>query len=182
MKMSVIAAGLGLAGALFGVPVMAQTASDPAVLNAPGIQFWNVYGAGQTSKAHKDKDVQGGMALKITIPKATENAWDIGASVPITGAYKKGDQIVVVIYARLVSDDPLARLEIPATVQIASPPYTGIIPGKLLVSPVWQPLTLIGTADADYAGGQTNVALSLGGPAKTLDFGPVFILNQGQKP
>jgi hypothetical protein len=175
-------AGMGLIGTFWGLPALAQTASDPAVLNAPGVQFWNVYGTGQTSKAHKDKDVQGGMALKIIIPKATENAWDIGASVPITGAYKKGDQIVVVIYARLVSDDPLARLEIPATVQIASPPYTGLIPGKLLVSPVWQPLTIVGTADADYAGGQTNVALSLGGAAKALDLGPVFMLDQGPKP
>jgi len=173
-------AGLVLAGAMWVVsgPVMAQTADNPAVLNTPGIQFWNVYGA-QASKPHKDKDVQGGMALRVAITK-TVNVWDVGASVPITGGYKAGDHIVVGIYARLVSDDAAASIDIPATVQTATTPYTGIIQGRIHLTTAWQLLPVSGVANADYAENTTNLALSLGGEAKTIELGPVFVLNQGQ--
>ncbi|WP_031237995.1 hypothetical protein [Asticcacaulis sp. AC466] len=179
MKISIMLSALVLACAT--TPVLAQTADNPVVLNQPGAQFWNVYGAAQTHKAHKDKDVQGGGAMQVVITAPTQNAWDVGASLPVTTAYKKGDKIVVGVYAKLVSKDPAATVQVPAVIQINAAPYSPAIQqGFITVTTSWQLLSITGVANDDYAADKTALSLSLGGAVKTLELGPAFILNEGQ--
>ncbi len=163
-------------------PAPAQTVDNPTVLNAPGVNAWNVYGTGQVNKLYKDPAVQGGGAIRITIAKPTENAWDIGMSTSIDKAFKKGETIMLAVYAKVESDDPDTLMDVPAAIQISSSPYTGIIQGKFTLTTKWQLLHIEGVSNDDYAAGKANVALSLGGSAKKIDIGPAFVLDEGVVP
>ena len=176
---------LGLAAAVTGLTggmAMAQTAADPVVLNAPGVNAWNIYGNGQVNKLYKEPAVQGGGAMRVTIANPTENAWDIGMSTSIDKPFKKGETLVVAVYAKVESTDPDTLVDIPVAVQINTSRYTGIIQGKITLTTTWQLLNIEGVANADYPAGKTNVALSLGGSAKKIDIGPAFVLDQGVVP
>lgn len=163
-------------------PALAQTVDNPTVLNAPGVNAWSVYGAGQVNKLYKDPAVQGGGAMRITIAQPTENAWDIGMSTPVDKAFKKGETIMLAVWAKVESDDADTLVKIPAAIQINTSPYTGIIQGRITLTTQWQLLHIEGVSNDDYAAGKTNVALSLGGSAKKIDIGPAFVLDEGILP
>ncbi len=167
-----------IAGLLMGatVPTAAgQAASEPVVLNQPSAN-WNVYGPGQTHKGRKDAAVQGGGAIRVTIPAKPANAWDIGASSPIQGAIAKGDKLVLAIWARLTDGGADGRTSIAGAIQQASPPYAPIVSGSVELTGEWKLVHIEGVAAGDHPAGTANVALTLGGAAHTIDLGPVFVL------
>ncbi|MEM9966073.1 MAG: hypothetical protein AAGC58_12080 [Asticcacaulis sp.] len=168
-----VAMGLGLSSPA----AMAQDGIEKNLINRPDVKGWNVYGEGQTHKFRKDKEVQGGGALRIDIAANRPNVWDIGASAPITGAIKAGDKLILIVWARHEGE---GSVSIPAVIQKGSPPYTPIIASTLTVTPEWKMATLEGVSPADYAAGEANIALQLGGQAVKLDLGPAFVLNMGQ--
>ncbi|MFT4090208.1 MAG: hypothetical protein QM645_05710 [Asticcacaulis sp.] len=172
--LSIMLVSLGLS--LSALPASAQNATD-SLINTPDVKGWNVYGEGQTHKFRKEKAVQGGGALRIDIPAAKPNVWDIGASAPITGAIKAGDKLVLIVWAR---HEDSGVVTLPAVIQKGSAPYTPIVAGTLNISSEWQMVTLEGIAPADYKAGEANLALQLGGQAVKLDLGPVFVMNMGQ--
>ena len=162
--------------ALIACPIAAPaTAQDGQMLNQPSAN-WNVYGPGQTHKGHKDNAVQGGGAIRVTIPAKPANAWDIGASTEISEPIHKGDTLMFAFYARLVSDDPSARASVAASIQQSTPPYAAIVAGEVSFGNEWTLVHITGVADADYAAGEANAALSLGTAAQTIDLGPAFIM------
>ena len=150
-------------------------AQDGQMLNQPSAN-WSVYGPGQTHKGHKDQDVQGGGAMRVTIPAKPANVWDIGASTEISEPIHKGDTLMFAFYARLVSDDPSARASVAASIQQSTPPYAAIVAGDVSFGNEWTLVHITGVADADYAAGEANAALSLGTDAQTIDLGPAFIM------
>ncbi len=157
-------------------PVMAgQSAKEPVVLNQPSAN-WTVYGPGQTHKGRKDAAVQGGGAIRVTIPAKPANAWDIGASSPIKGAIAKGDRLVLAFWARLAEGGAEGRTTISGTIQRASAPYGAIVTGSVELTAEWKLVHIEGIAAGDYPAGAANVALTLGGAAHTIDLGPVFVL------
>lgn len=168
-----LTAGLSLASPA----AIAQDGIEKNLINAPDVKGWNVYGDGQSHKFRKDKDVQGGGALRIDISAARPNVWDIGASAPITGAIKAGDKLILIVWARHEGE---GTVEIPAVIQKGSPPYTPIVASTLTVTSEWKMATLEGVSPADYKAGEANIALQLGGQAVKLDLGPAFVLNMGQ--
>ena len=171
MNYPVMAALLALA---LPIAAQAQTA-EPVVLNEPSAN-WNVYGAGQTHKGRKDAAVQGGGAVRVTIPAKPANPWDIGASAPIKGAIAKGDRLVLAFWARLAEGGADGRTAISGSIQLGSPPYTPVITGQVELTGEWKLVHVEGIAPADYAAGAANVALTLGSAAHTIDLGPVFVL------
>lgn len=152
-----------------------QSASEPVVLNQPSAN-WNVYGPGQTHKGRKDAAVQGGGAIRVTIPAKATNAWDIGASSPIQGAIAKGDTLVLAFWARLADGGSDGRTSIAGAIQQASPPYAPIVSGAVQLTAEWKLVHIEGVAASDHAAGTANIALTLGGAAHTIDLGPVFVL------
>jgi hypothetical protein len=175
-----LAAALAAMSLLTTAPVLAQTADDPVVLNAPGAGAWNIYGAGQTHASFKDKDVQGGGGVRITVANATVNPWDVGMSTSIDKPIKAGDHLVVAVWAKAESQDANAVVMIPAAIGLAAAPYTQVISGQLKLTTAWQLLHFEGVSNADYAVGKVNLSLQLGGQPKKVDFGPAFVLDQGQ--
>lgn len=163
----------------FAAPTLAIAQDDLAkqIINTPNVALWNVYGPGQTHKLRKDPKVQGGGAMRVDIAKAQANVWDIGASVPINGAIKAGDNLLLIVWIRHEGE---GTISIPAIIQKGTPPYSPILPGTLVATSEWQMATIKGVANGDYSAGESNVALQLGGTAGKIDLGPVFVLNQGQ--
>lgn len=167
-----IALALTLLASSAPAPLLAQAAGE-TMLNTPSVQDWNVYGAGQTHKLRKDDSVQGGGAMRVDVSKAPENVWDIGASAPVSGAIAKGDRLVIAFWARLESG---GSADIPAVLQVASPPYAPIVAGSVTVGGEWKLVSITGAAAGDHAAGSANVALQLGGAARKIDLGPVFVM------
>ena len=171
MNYPVMAALLALA---LPVAAQAQTA-EPVVLNEPSAN-WSVYGAGQTHKGRKDAAVQGGGAVRVTIPAKPANPWDIGASAPIKGAIAKGDKLVLAFWARLERGGSEGGATIGGSIQLAAPPYTPIVTGQVGLTGEWKLVHVEGVAGSDHPAGTANVALTLGGAAHVIDLGPVFVL------
>jgi len=159
---------LGAAGA------GAQQAADE-LLNTPSAN-WNVYGPGQTHKGVRDKDVQGGGAMRVTVASMPANAWDAGASFPITKPIRKGDMLLLAFYARLVTGGTDGKTEIAASIQRSTSPYDPIITGRVTLTPTWQLVHVEAPAPADYPAGSANIALSIGTAVHTIDLGPVFVM------
>lgn len=152
-----------------------RSASEPIILNEPSAN-WNVYGPGQTHKGRKDSAIQGGGAIRVTIPAKAANPWDIGASSPIKGAIAKGDRLVLAFWARLAEGGSAGRTTISGAIQQASPPYGAIVAGPVELTGEWKLVHIEGVAASDHPAGTANVALTLGSAAHTIDLGPVFVL------
>lgn len=166
-----------LAIAALAAPMAPATAvaQDAKMLNTPSAN-WNVYGPGQTHKAHKDKDVQGGGAVRVTIPAKPANVWDIGASTVITKPIHKGDKLIFAFWVKLISGGVDGKSTLAANLQQSSAPYAAIITGQVEITSEWKLVHIRGIANADYPAGAANAALSLGGAAHTFDLGPAFIM------
>ena len=168
MRIALAAAALALTG-----PIQAQTdTAPPPLLNEP-TAGWNVFGPGQTHKARKEAAVQGGVAMRVTIPAKPTNAWDIGASVPIDKPIAKGDKLILALWVRVADGE---AGDIGAAIQQNSAPYAPIVAGRVPVTKEWQLVHINGIAAADHPAGQTNVALTLGDGARTIDLGPAFVM------
>jgi hypothetical protein len=169
----VLLALVAIAAPLAAMPAAAQ--SDDKMLNAPSAN-WNVYGPGQTHKARKDKEVQGGGAIRVTIPTKPANVWDAGASTAIAKPIRKGDRLVFAFWARLVSGGADGRSTLVANIQRSSAPYDPIVSGQVEIVGEWKLVHVRGTAAADFPAGSANAALSLGTAAHSFDLGPAFIM------
>ena len=161
-----------IAAPMAGVAVAAQ---DAKLLNVPSAN-WNVYGSGQTHKAHRDKNVQGGGAVRVAIPIKPANVWDIGASTAITKPIRKGDKLIFAFWVKLVSGGADGKSAVAAHIQRSSAPYDAIVTGQVELTGEWKLVHVRGIANADYPPGAANAALSLGGAAHTFDLGPAFIM------
>lgn len=169
------AAFLAIAIAFAAVPAQAADEAAPPLLNEP-TAGWNVYGPGQTHKARKDAAVQGGTAMRVTIPAKPANPWDIGASVPISGGIAKGDRLILAFWVRLADGGADGPADLGAAIQQNSAPYAPIVAGRVAISGEWKLVHLKGIAGDAYPAGKANVALTLGDAARTIDLGPAFVM------
>ncbi|HEY0594790.1 hypothetical protein [Sphingopyxis sp.] len=176
MMTKIHAAFLAVAIAFAAGPVSAEEeAGAPQMLNEP-TAGWNVYGPGQTHKVRKDAAVQGGTAMRVTIPAKPANPWDIGASVPISGGIAKGDRLILALWVRLADGGAAAPADLGAAIQQNSAPYAPIVAGRVAITGEWKLVHLKGIAGDAYPPGKANVALTLGDAARTIDLGPAFVM------
>lgn len=169
---------LAVAIVLAAGPVSAEEKSGtPQMLNEP-TAGWSVYGPGQTHRARKDGAVQGGSAMRVTIPAKPANPWDIGASVPIRDSIAKGDKLILALWIRLAEGaaGTAGAAELGAAIQQNSAPYTPIVTGRLAITDEWKLVHIKGIAAEAYPAGAANVALTLGDAARTIDLGPAFVM------
>lgn len=150
------------------------------LLNAPDTIYG--YGTGLTTSAIQAPDVAGGKATRAVATKAGGNTWDAGAGTPINGAIKKGDTILISVWLRAAETPngaPSATLSQIGVHQSVSP--WGIIAatGATLPKGQWKRVTAFAVATADYPAGTTGFGLQLGGAVRTIDIGPVYVLNLG---
>jgi hypothetical protein len=181
MKKLVLLGALALA-----LPTAAAIAQDPAAIlkyavNQPGVNYV-AYGPTQTAKVIKDAKVQGGQAYRVEIGAKGPNAYTSGATSPIGKPISKEDRVVIAFWARAPKVAAGKTTPIPfAGLQLASAPYTQFVFGSADVGNEWKMFEVRGVADKDYAAGQPNVALHLAAEKTTIDLGPIFVLDLGQK-
>jgi endoglucanase len=168
------------ASASAAVPAKEEDDILKYLINSPKVSGWAVYGEGQTHALRQDKSSVVKSALRVTVPAARPNPWDIGAAVALNGNIKKGDKLVFAVMARLDSAEPTAKAQITAIIQQNEAPYTGIVSGQITLTPQWETLSFAGIAPADYPAGKANVSLHLGHIKGGVELGPVYVLNMGQ--
>jgi hypothetical protein len=174
-----LVASAGLAVVL-AASAVAQQPADLAskFVNDPGAP--QVTGAKAT--LHNDSKVQGGKAIRITIPGKRKNVWDSAVGSALTKPVKAGDHLVLAFWARLEKGEngaTTATLPYNA-VQLAASPWTPLFNSAVDIGPQWEMHEIRGTADKDYAAGALTVTMHIATARQTIDVGPVIVLDLGQ--
>jgi hypothetical protein len=150
------------------------------IINNPSPSAYRVYGLQTVPKPRSDSTVQGGKALRLTIPGAGQSPYAIGLSDPILKPVKKGDKLVLAFWARFEkAEGPSVKIA-SVSIQLASAPYTGLFGQPVDIGPEWKMYTVEGVADRDYAAGEINVSMHLATGKQVIDLGPIFLLDMGQ--
>ncbi len=163
-------------------PPAAPTATAPGTgrpLNTPDVRAWTIFGSHSYGLV-PEPGLPHGNALEVKVLKPTENTWDVGVSLPLSGAVKAGDRFTFAVRARLKAADPGTQLDVPAVIEGASAPYAEVLSGTLVVTTQWQWLRVTGIAAHDHAPGTLNAALQVGNAAKVIDLGPAVVTDEGQ--
>lgn len=149
------------------------------IINAPTPETFTVYGLAAKPAVVKDKNVQGGRALRVPITAASDQPWSVGLISSITQPVKKGDKLVIVVWARAEKLPEGASSAKIATIQVglAKEPYSAVFRGEGEAGSEWKMLHVVGTADRDYAVGDISVSLHLATAKQVLDIGPVLLLD-----
>ena len=172
---------MALACALLIAPLGAAAAQDDdiatKIINKPGTT--NVRGV--KAKNRNDSGVQGGKAIRLPVVK-TANAWDVSLNSEIDKPIKAGDNLILAFWARAEKgeDSGTTAKVSHAAIQVNSPPWSSVVQGQATIGPDWELHQIKGKADKDYAAGGVGVTIHLGDASRTIDFGPLFVLNMGQ--
>jgi hypothetical protein len=160
-------------------PVMLpQLEGKGTLINDPANQGWAFYGTNTTHKSVPAKGMPGDSAVQFTISAVTANAYDSGASVPVSGEIKQGDQLLVAVLARTISaETPDGRGKLGLRVQQNSAPYPGFGEHVIAVGPNWQLFQLKTRATLDIAAGKAAIGLHLGGAKQVIEVGRVYVLS-----
>jgi hypothetical protein len=176
--MSVGAAAL-LAPVTAPIAAYAQDDLMKKLINKPDAGAWGVYGAGQTNKKVRDKDVTGGGATKVTVTSATASGqeWQTSAGTGIEGGYKQGDKLLVAVWMKAADVEGGGPGKARLQVQLSAAPYTPLGQKMLSVTNSWQlhPFEVI--SDADHDKNSTTVTVHLGFAKQTIFLGPALVLN-----
>lgn len=156
-----------------------QTDISKQIINAPTPETFNVYGLSAKPAVVKDKNVQGGRALRVPIAGGGDQPWSVGLISTINQPVKKGDKLVIVVWARAEKLPEGASSAKISTIQVglAKEPYTTVFKGEGEVGSEWKMVHVVGTADRDYAVGDISVSLHLATAKQVLDIGPILLLD-----
>lgn len=176
---------LFIIAAIAATPAWAQTqpASQPdiskQIINSPTPETFNVYGLSTKPAVVKDKNVQGGRALRVPIASASDQPWSVGLISSINQPVKKGDKLVVAVWARAEKLPEGAQTAKIATIQVglSKEPYTTVFKGEAEVGTEWKMVHVAGTVDRDYAAGDISVSLHLATAKQVIDIGPILLLD-----
>ena len=155
-----------------------QAATDPAmefVINAPRATAWNVYGDKQANQ-QVPCDAVGKSCVRVSLGQALPNPWDIGAVMPVQADIHKGDELRVVLWARLDSDDPNAKATVPVLLQQADAPYTSLMSGSVTLTSRMAVVAIAGIARENHAAGSVNLSLQLGQLGQPVVLGAPYVL------
>ncbi|MET3725044.1 hypothetical protein [Sphingomonas trueperi] len=161
------------------LPAQAQGDVSKQIINAPAPESFAVYGVSGQPSVVKDKNVQGGRALRIAIPAASDQPWTIGLNSAVNQPVKKGDKLVIAVWARASTLPEGAATAKIAGIQLglSKAPYTPVFRGEAAVGGTWQMVHANGVADRDYAGGELTVSLQLATGKQVFDVGPILLLD-----
>ena len=168
-----------VAALVAATPAPAQDDIVDRIISVPVPSEYEVQGV-RNARVRDDDGVQGGHALRVPVPRASDQAWDVQVSIPINRAVSAGDELVLAFWARLEEgESETATLPFNA-VQLAAEPYTALFSGPATIGPDWAIHEIRGRADRDYGEDALTVSLHLATGRQTVDIGPVFVLNMRQ--
>lgn len=157
----------------------AAPARDPALdhlINTPRVTTWNIYGADGVATQQLPCAAYGKTCLRVPLQATKSNVWDIGVVAPVQGAIAKGDQVQLVMWARLDSDDARAKETVPVLLQLNAAPYTAVISGTATLTSKLEPVAISGIAAAAFEAGTVNIALQVGQLGRPLVISAPLVL------
>lgn len=140
--------------------------------------------SGASAKLRKDDRVQGGEALRISVPRKGAHPWDSSLSSAINKPVKAGDKLMLVYWARLEASQSGNTVTLPfAGIALAGPPYTSIMwqSPEPEIGPEWKAYEVSREADRDYPAGTLIANIHLATAKQVIDFGPVVVLDLGRQ-
>ena len=150
------------------------------LINDPLDIGWEGWGEGIRKKTIETKDVPGQYATQISIKKPLPHIFDAGVNVPVTGDIKKGDKIMVALWARSVSTDAADdKGSVHVRVQEKTQPYAGFGDTDLSFGNEWKLYNFTATADRDLKAGSGVVTIQFGVPRQVLELSSVYVVNNG---
>ena len=166
------------------VPSSAASLQDDDILqyviNSPPVEFWQVNGVQTPPRPRRAEGVLGSKAISVAA-RPSDQPWSTSARMPIAGAIKQGDTILLAVWARLAAPPPgQATSRLPLRVEQAAPPYTAIAQDNAEIGPDWKMVYASGVAAQDFEGGATSLSVHLATAAHTVELGPALVLNFGQ--
>jgi GH35 family endo-1,4-beta-xylanase len=151
------------------------------LVNNPGVANWNISGLASTPLPRSDDAVQGGKALRVTVSSKGANPWDVAAAMPIEKPVKRGDTLLVAVWAR-VETPPGGKTgaQLPILIQKNGAPYTTVAVANVTITGKWAMYYLSTTLTGDWPKAGLTVSLQLAGAAQTIDLGPALVFDLGQ--
>lgn len=152
------------------------------VINSPPVQSWQVNGLRATPRPVRAEGVLGDQAIRVAVPRAGANPWDIAGRMDIAGDIHRGDTILLAVWARTHTPPDGERFGVLSGIRVeqSTAPYTAIAEDSASIPSEWTMVYASGVAQQDYPGGSANVSVHLAGAAQTIELGPAFVLNLGQ--
>lgn len=150
------------------------------LVNNPSVDSWQVLGVARAPRPQRADGVLGDRAVRV-VARRSNQPWDVAAQMPISGAIKQGDTILLAVWARLaVAPEGASSSRIPLRVQENTPPYAALAEDAGSIGPAWGMIYASGVAAKDHGAGSTNLSVHLAGADQTVELGPALLLNFGQ--
>lgn len=147
------------------------------LINDPASRKWGSSGNAGTVETLENSRIWLGNATRFTTTAPGANPWDLGTAIPIEGAIKAGDTLLIAIAARTESaQTPDGKARVAIRVQGDMPPYEGFADNTFTVGPNWQLIRIKTRSTRDFEPGTAQVALHFAGAAQSVDIGPVYVI------
>lgn len=146
----------------------------------PGYDSWSVYGADGGVKTVTSDQAHNGKAQSVSIKRAGQNPWDIGAQALNQLPIKSGDMIVAQVWLR-AAKLPRGKTSTDLTLllQETSEPYAAAAQSTVSVTQEWQSYYIYGRVSKDFKKNSFAAAVHVAANKQTIELGSVFILNLG---
>lgn len=150
------------------------------VINNPPVESWQVQGVSRAPRPQRAEGVLGGKAIRVAARRA-DQPWSTAAQMNIRGEIKRGDTILLAVWARLVTPPPGQTVgRLPLRVQENAAPYAAIAEDAGEIGPEWKMVYASGVAQQDHAGGTASLSVHLATADQTVELGPALVFNFGQ--
>lgn len=183
MRNTLLAVAAALIMALGPAPAAVMAQDDDIVdriINNPPVDSWQVLGVNRPPRPQRAEGVLGDRAIRVSARRA-DQPWTIAGQMPIRGEIKRGDTILLAVWARLETPPTGQQTStLPLRVQEGVAPYAAIAEDTGQIGPEWKMVYASGVAQKDFAGGATNLSVHLATADHTVDLGPALVLNFGQ--
>ena len=159
----------------------AQLPNPGTLMNDPAATRWSAQGDHERAGFVASDHTPSGQAFEVAVRGRSANYWDVEALMPMNGAIREGDALLLAYDVRAVEADNEAQSGLVSSGQIhkASPPWDIIVESSAPIGPDWMTVYGADVADQDYAPGETNVTIQIAGARQTLQFGNAYVLNLG---
>jgi hypothetical protein len=149
-------------------------------INDPAKDQFRIQGKEQKTSVAKSEGVPGGYALRVKVNTDGPNPWAVAAQAPVSGAIKKGDVVLLALWARV--EEPAAGKQagdFNVRIQQSAAPYAAVGETALQVGPDWKMYYVSGRSNLDLGPGLSAVAVHLAKARQTVELGPFTLLNFG---
>lgn len=153
-----------------------------ALMHNPFDLKWDSKGNDLKTKVVTAEAMTSGQAISARLKKKQPKVWDSNLSIQIPEAVNKGEEIQIFFYVR--TEKPATGRDTGNIVLFMGrneEPYDNIVLEDVFPDSEWKLMNLTGVAGADYPAGTLKVEYQLGKAAQTVEFGPVYVSNLGQK-